>query len=93
MTFTVTYHELEHPRAQEVSVTITTGEDVASLIFFTGRRAVNQLLPEFKAYSKRYEPCYVYLDVPLSAVTEFLDTYGSGRQNARNHHKTSGVVS
>jgi predicted oxidoreductase (fatty acid repression mutant protein) len=89
MTFTVKYHELEHPRAQEVSVTVTTGETVASLIFFTGRRAVDQLVPEFQAYAKKYEPCFVYTDVPLSEVYVFLSQFGSGQTNARNHHKTA----
>jgi hypothetical protein len=68
---------------------LTTGETVASLIFFTGRRAVDQLVPEFQAYAKKYEPCFVYTDVPLSEVYVFLSQFGSGQTNARNHHKTA----
>lgn len=75
MTFTVKYHEIDHAVAQEVSVTVTTGEDVASLIFFTGRRAVDKVVPEFGDYAVHYTPCYVYWNVPLDEIQAFLERW------------------
>lgn len=73
MNFTVKYHEIKHPLANEVSVTVTTGEDVASLIFFSGHgRAVTAMVPEFAGYARKYEPCFIYLQVPASEVSAFL---------------------
>lgn len=83
MTFTVKYHEIDHALAQEVSVTVTTGEDVASLIFFSGRRSVERLVPEFADYAVKYEPCYVYWDVPMEEVEAFLERWEVADTTAR----------
>ena len=83
------YHEIDHAVAQEVSVTVTTGEDVASLIFFTGRRAVDRLVPEFGEYSVKYTPCYVYLHVPLDEVQAFLERWEVADTTARKRFENA----
>jgi hypothetical protein len=81
-----TYHSISHPVAEEMSVTVTTGEDVASLMFFTGRRAVTAIVPEFKRYAERYTPCYVYWKVPLVEVESFLAAHATGDTTGRLRH-------
>jgi hypothetical protein len=72
--------------AEEVSVTVTTGEDVASLMFFKGRRVITEKLIEFSMYAERYTPCYVYWRVPLSEVEFFLNRHATADTSGRVRH-------
>lgn len=80
------YHSIYHPMAEEVSVTVTTGEQVASLMFFKGRRVITERLTEFAKYAESYDPCYVYWKVPLQEVDAFLDLHGTGDTTGRMRH-------